>query len=323
MSEHFAVVPPMSRKIASGSPICSADAGRADDASGRPGLDEGDGPLPRRLSGRRAGARLHDVEAPAQAVLRERRAEVVEIAGDGGLHVAVEDRRARALVLAPLAGDLRGDRDVRAGQEVEEAIARGALVLGVGVGVQEADGDRLDALRAAGVGDGVELGELERDEDVAVAVDALAHLEAQPSRHERLGLAADEVVHVGPVSAADLEHVAEAARRDERRQGAGALGERVDDDRRAVDEVPDALEGDLAVGQAGEHALGQARRGRRRLGDAEVARLGVEEDEVGERAADVRRGDEAHRAGSPAPCPQRRPSRPRRRGLSASSIATP
>ena len=122
-----------------------------------------------------------------------------------------------------------------------------------------------------------------------MAVDPLAHLEAQPPRHERLGLAADEVVHVGPVAAADLEHVAEAARRDERGPGAGALGQRVDDDRRAVDEVPHALEGDLAVGQAGEHALGQARRGRRRLGDAEVARLGVEGDEVGERAADVRR----------------------------------
>ncbi len=187
---------------------------------------------------------------------------------------------------------------MRAGQELEEAIARGALVLGVGVGVQEADGDRLDALRAAGVGDGVELGELERDEDAAVAVDPLAHLEAQPPRHERLRLAADEVVHVGPVSAADLEHVAEAARGDERRQGAVALGQRVDDDRRAVDEVPDALEGDLAVGQAGEHALGQARRRRRRLRDAEVARLGVEEDEVGERTADVRRGDEAHSAAS-------------------------
>ena len=131
---------------------------------------------------------------------------------------------------------------MRVGQELEEAIARGALVLGVGVGVQEADGDRLDALRAAGLGDGVELGELEWDEDVAVAVDTLAHLEAQPSRHERLGLAADEVVHVGPVSAADLEHVAEAARGDERGQGALALGQRVDDDRRAVDEVPDVLE---------------------------------------------------------------------------------
>ena len=135
---------------------------------------------------------------------------------------------------------------MRVGQELEEAIARGALVLGVGVGVQEADGDRLDALRAAGVGDGVELGELEWNEDVAVAVDTLAHLEAQPPRHERLGLAADEVVHVGPVPAADLEHVAEAARGDERGQGTGALGQRVDDDRRAVDEVLDVLERDIA-----------------------------------------------------------------------------
>ena len=299
MSEHFAVVPPMSRKITFGSPICSADAGRADDAAGGAGLDERD---------RAAAAPPRAVavpafdcmtwKPPAQAVLRERRTEVVEIAGDGGLHVAVEHRRARALVLAPLAGDLGGDRDVRVGQELEEAIARGALVLGVGVGVQEADGDRLDALCAAGLGDGVELGELEWDEDVAVAVDTLVHLEAQPSRHERLGLAADEVVHVGPVAAADLEHVAEAARGDERGQGTGALGERVDDDRRAVDEVSDALEPDLAGRQAREHALGQTRRRRRRLRDAELTCLGVEEDEVGERTADVRRGHEAHAAGS-------------------------
>ena len=187
---------------------------------------------------------------------------------------------------------------MRVGQELEEAIAHGPLVLGVRVGVQEADGDRLDALRVACVCDGVELGELERNEDVAVAVDTFAHLEAQPPRHERLGLAADKVVHIGPVSAADLEHVAEAARGDERGQGTGALGQRVDDDGRAVDEAPHVLEGDIAVGQAGEHALGQARRGRRCLRDAEVTRLGVEEDEVGEGTADVRRGDEAHSAAS-------------------------
>ena len=87
--------------------------------------------------------------------------------------------------------------------------------------------------------------------------------------------------------------------------GALALGQRVDDDRRPVDQVLDARERDVAGGQAGEHALGEAGRGRGRLRDADVTRLGVEDDQVREGAADVGRCNEAHRAGSPKPCAKR------------------
>ena len=144
------------------------------------------------------------------------------------------------------------------GQQLAKTVARGALVLRMRVRVQEADRDRLDTLLSAGVCDRIELGHVERSEDGAVAVDALAHLEAEPSGHEGLRLPADEVVHVRSVPAADLEDVAEAAGRHERGAGALALRQRVDDDRRPVDQVPDLLERDGACRQAVEHALGEA-----------------------------------------------------------------
>ena len=131
-----------------------------------------------------------------------------------------------------------------------------------------------------------------------MAIDPLAHLEAVAARHEGRRLARDQVVHVGAVAAADLEDVAEAARGHERGTGTRALGERVDDDGRAVHELLDRGRLDLACGDHVEHALGEVARGRRDLGDAHLAAHCVDRDEVGERAADVGRDPQRHRARS-------------------------
>src|SRR5438046_311548 len=70
---------------------------------------------------------------------------------------------------------------------------------------------------------------VERGEHLALVIDALGHLEPEPPRHERPRLPVEEVVEVGTIRARDLEHVAEAARRQKRGDGTLVLSQCVDD----------------------------------------------------------------------------------------------
>ena len=91
--------------------------------------------------------------------------------------------------------------------------------------------------------------------------------------------------------------------------GAGllALEQRVRRDRRAVDEAADRT---MSRPRLREHCLYAVGRvcGARGFGDDELAGLGVEEREVGERPADVDADPEAQRA-TPAPDGERQPPR--------------
>ena len=159
--------------------------------------------------------------------------------------------------------------------------------------MEEADRDCLDPVALAHGRGRLEICKVERDEDAAVAIDALAHLEPVASRQERGRLARYEVVHVRTVPAADLEHVAEPGGGHERGARAFALGERVDHDGRAVDELFDLGRVYLAPGDHVEHALREVVRRRGDLRDPNLAGLLVDDDEVGEGAADV--GGDPHR----------------------------
>ena len=119
---------------------------------------------------------------------------------------------------------VRGDgRDLR--PELADAREHRLLVRRVGVGVEEADRDRLDALGAEVVED---LGQAARGRaarrSAPVVRQAARHLAPQVARHERRRLYVVEVEVVGPVAARDLERVAEALGRDQRRLDALALG---------------------------------------------------------------------------------------------------
>ena len=74
---------------------------------------------------------------------------------------------------------------------------RGELVVGVAVGVQEEDRERVDALAPrAALRDRLELGLVERREHVARRVDPLVHLEAQRALDQRPVLAEEQVVRL-------------------------------------------------------------------------------------------------------------------------------
>ncbi len=273
-----------------------ADPRRAHDAGGRAGLHEVDRGAPGAVERRGAAVGLHRVGGAREPARLGALLDLGEVAVEDGLHVGVEDRGARALVLAHLARHVPGGGDRDAREPLLQARLRRALVVGVRVGVQEADGDRLDLQLGAAVGHRVERVHVERLEHLARAVDALGHLEAQPARHERLRLVVAEVVHVRPVAAADEEDVAEAAGRHERGARALALGDRVDHDRAAVDEERRLGEVHPRRLDRLEHALGDRARGGRDLRRDQPAGALVERDQVGERAADVRGDAQAHRA---------------------------
>ena len=93
-----------------------------------------------------------------------------------------------------------------------------------------------------------------------------------------------------------VQDLPEALRREQAHAGPLRLEQRVRRHRRAVQDVRELARRDAALladpADAGEDALGRVGRRRRRLHAVEVARLVVDEEQVGERAADV--DSEAH-----------------------------
>ena len=203
-------------------------------------------------------------------------------------HVGVDDGGRGALVLALLAQDLARERDVHLGQLLGEDRAEAPLVLGVEVGVQEADGDGVTPVARRRAASARLSSSSSCADDGAVRGDALVQLEAEVALDERRRLAPEEVVHVRDPQPAQLEHVAEAGGRDERRRAAAPLEHGVRRHRRAVDDL-----GDCPAARAGREAADRlddrpvvARRRREQLAEDDAA-VGAVEDHVGEGAADV------------------------------------
>ena len=106
------------------------------------------------------------------------------------------------------------------------------------VGVHEDDRNRFDLLIDQRLRDGARTGVGKFAPDGAVGEHAFVDLEDAVARHERHVFAEEQVERIGPVDAADLIRVAKAAGGDQRRMRAFALEDRVDRNRRTVnDEV--------------------------------------------------------------------------------------
>ena len=172
-----------------------------------------------------------------------------------------------------------------------QEIADAPLVDRVQVGVEQADRDRDDLLLRQGPGDLVDSGLVEGRQLAAARVQPLPDLEAQVARHQGPRLLEMDVVERRPDLAADLQHVAEALRGDERGARGLAFDQGVGGDGGAVHEVGDGVRRDAGVGQDAfdrvEEASGGIGGGRGDLrGPGRSAGFG-EQDGVGEGAADV------------------------------------
>src|SRR5919202_2944134 len=86
------------------------------------------------------------MELTGKAALRELPLQASQVASHEWLDVGVTDRRRGTLVLPNLRHNLGGDRDREPWELGADELGDRALMLGVAVGVQEADGDRLHVL---------------------------------------------------------------------------------------------------------------------------------------------------------------------------------
>ena len=244
---------------------------------------------------RRAAVRLRDQNAAAEASLREALLERRQVALDDRPHVGVHDRRARALVLAPLLAERVRHGDGDAGQLLGEDRGGAPLVSRIKIGEEERHGDRLDALgreRARSVADG---GFIQRHEYFATRADALGHLEAASARNERSRSPIQNVVHPQEVAAPDLDDVTEAFGGDEPRARALAFEQGIDADGRAVNRQPTIGEIDAGLIRTPQHAVEQRGRCTEGLGIDHGPRRLVERREVRERSTDVDADPKWHR----------------------------
>src|SRR5580704_3671170 len=178
-------------------------------------------------------------------------------------------------------------------------------MLGIGVGVEQADRDRAIAAglerrdqRAP------DRGFVERRDDRAVGAEPLRRLEAILAAHRRRGLGVEEVVDVAPVVALHEQQVAKTRRGDEGHRRYLALQYSVGGDRRAVAEIFDAREVDARRGECCERTDVWVSRRARHLGDDDLA--AVDGYQVGEGAADL--DANAHEISAPRAWPATRRS---------------
>jgi hypothetical protein len=229
------------------------------------------------------------------AIVLEARLQPLDVPPDQRREHGVRDRGREALMLEDLRQDVARGGDAHAGELLLEDRAHAALVLGVGIGVDEADGDGLDAALAQDRGHAPRPGVVDRLEELAVVADALVDLEAVAPADVRRR---DVLVGVPEVllrTSADLDDVAEARRRDHRGAREGARDQGVRRHRRSVREDCHVAQVDLGrVAHAVDHGVDRIGGRRGHLRHRHGARVLVEDADVGERPADV--------DGYPQPC---------------------
>jgi hypothetical protein len=169
------------------------------------------------------------------------------------------------------------------------------------VGVDQADGDGLDAALDELAHDRLDLRLVDRDDALAAGVHALGRLARVLQGGRRVGLDHDDPAgqRARRLRAREVQDLREALRRDQPDAGALRLQHRVRGHGRAVHDVAQLTRADAGrladALDADEDALRGVARCRRRL-DAELAAvLVVDEEEVRERAAHVHAEAECHR----------------------------
>ena len=323
---HFGLAVADQRHVEAGTPHVAGDrvrdahalahAHRRRDAARWPRLQQRHRPVARDLGWRQPAVRLHEIELRRHARFAHAPFEGAAVLSAARPEHRVHHGRAGALVFHDLGVHLdRGGDEGVVGFSLE-MLEGAALVLGIDVAVDEADRDRLDAV-------GLQLGqrlidvvERERRLDLAVIENALTHFEPPCAWHEVGRVVEEQIVKVGAVvapGAADFQDVAEALGGQERGLRALALDHHVGRDRSAVADEADVAGRGLAQLENALEAVKRAdrrvARGRGHLGGPHLPGRVIEQDDVGERSANVDT-DPSHAFRVPQQQPIRAGSRP-------------
>ena len=262
---------------------------RADHAGGRAGFQHAHA-LALRLAGLiEAAGRLHDQERTGKSGRAHMGVDLADVTADFRADIGVGGDRRAALELAVFLRQFVGSRYEQRRMVLLQDRLRTPLVIGIGVAVEEQDGDRLDAELLQSFAERRDLAVVERLGDLAVGQRALFHLETQRPLDQRHVLAEEQVISIRPVDAPDLINVAKTLGDKQRRGGAGAFEYGVDGDGRAVQKQRRRTIIAAGFGDARGNALDQVRRRRQRLAECERAGRLVERRDIGEGAADIRR----------------------------------
>jgi hypothetical protein len=202
------------------------------------------------------------------------------------------ERSPRNPISPIFAQDLVRQRQIGVGQDLADDLAGDPLMLGIGIGVQEANRDRLDTRILERPASLLDACLPEQRMHLARGQQALVGFQREAPRHQRPVLVEQKVIGLGAVAAADGVDIAGAAGDDQAGCGALALDQRIDGDGRAVDELVDRLGLEAALAQAIDDALNQVGRGGQALGLHEGAGRLVEPDEIRECSADVDGNDQ-------------------------------
>ena len=230
----------------------------ADDAARRPRHEDSDGALGRAGERGHAAVRLHHADLRVDAVLLQRRRQVVEVVGGARADEGVHRRGGEALVLADHVHHLRRAAHVGAGHLLQHDLLGAALVGVVEEGEEEADDHRVDLARLEEPGGGAHLVLVERGLDAALGgQDALADGHAVAALDQRARLPGHveldrEVVR--PLVPRHVQDVAEAPGGEHAHLGAGILDHGVGRDGGAVDDLLDGAGRDAGLGADLEHA---------------------------------------------------------------------
>ena len=162
-------------------------------------------------------------------------------------------------------------------------------MFGVRVRVQEAHRDRLNALGLQRFARLRHARLLDRGLDLAATQHSLRDLQREPPRHQRAVAMEEQVVGLRAIAAADDVNVTCTTGNHQGGPGALALDQRVDRDRRAVDQLRDRAGFHAALLEAVDHAVSQLGRRGQALGLEERPRLLVETDQIGECSAYINR----------------------------------
>ncbi len=206
---------------------------------------------------------------------------------DGDRHGGrVEGGRRSPLVFAGLRIDLVRDANMR--HDPGKTLGQPLLVLGIGIGVEQTDGDALHLVRLEPRDQPVDLAVGERRQHRSGMIEPLDDAEAEGRRHQRGRLRRNvEAVEFLPAVAGDLKHVLETGGGDKRHFRQALLHQRIGHACRAVDEAPDVVGAETDRRQRLHHRPHRRIGARGHLGDAGLVTAAPDGDDVGEGAPDV------------------------------------
>ena len=161
--------------------------------------------------------------------------ETSEVAAHHRREIRVYDRGRGSFVLSILGQNAMAETDRNL--EGSKRAPDGFFVSWIRVREQEADSQRVDPGAPKLIRQRTKFGHPERDEYSAVVKNTLRDAHSKPRRYQRFRAGGEEAIDLGPVLAADLQHVLESARRDQRGASSFALEQGVGGYRGSMDDL--------------------------------------------------------------------------------------